>query len=256
MSSTTIVMLIFAGIAALFSIGYVNHLLEKTKLDKARRKAELVDRHRRCANLSSSLPGQLMTADLKQLLNRLELHVIEQLKVIDRHEPKYKLRADDLRQLMAKAGDLSVTNPHVKIISDEQTKDVRFQLESLQAQIVRAVEEKVLSNAQGKQWLAQIRHMLVIVYIEYFNNIGRQQLEQNRASQARLVFERAVQYLKKQKDPTPYKQQLTQFKALFERANVLVLEQTGPQPDQASELTEGLAMQSQEEDWKKKHIYD
>lgn len=256
MSSTTIVMLIFAGIAALLSIGYINHLLEKTKLDKARRKAEFIDRYRRCANLSSALPGQLMTVELKQLLNRLELHFIDQLRVVERHEPKYKLRAEELRQLIAKADDLPIKNPHVKIITDEQTKDVRFQLESLQAQIIRAAEEKVLTQAQAKQWLSQIKHMLVIVYIEYFNNLGRQQLEQNRPSQARLVFERAVQYLKKQKDLTPYKQQLAQFEALFARANALVLEQTGPKPDQVSELTEGLQQQNQDDEWQKKQIYD
>ncbi len=256
MSSTTIVMLIFAGIAALFFIGYANHLLEKMKLDKARRKAELIDRYRRCANLSNSLPGQLMTTDLKQLLNRLELHFIDQLRAIDGHEPTYKLRAEELRQLIAKADELPIKNPHVNVITDEQTKDVRFQLESLQAQIVRAVEEKVLSSAQGKQWLGQIKHMLVIVYIEYFNNLGRQQLEQNRPSLARLTFERGIQYLKKRKDLSPYKQQLAQLEALFARANALVLEQTGPKPDQASELTEGLALQNKEEDWKKKQIYD
>lgn len=256
MSSTTIVILIFAGIAALFAIGYVNHLLEKAKLDKARRKAEFIDRYRRCADLSSSLPGQLMTTDLKQLLNRLELHFIDQLRAIDRHEPKYKLRAEELRQRIAKADDLPVNNPHVKIITDEQTKDVRFQLESLQAQIIRAVEEKVLTNAQGKQWLGQIKHMLVMVYIDYFNNLGRQQLEQNRPGQARLVFERGVQYLKKQKDPTPYKQQITQFEVLLERADALVFEHTSPKPDQTSELTEGLALQSQQDEWKKKQLYD
>ncbi len=256
MSSNTIVMLIFAGIAALFFIGYINHFLEKTKLDKARRKAELIDRYRRCANLSNTLPGQLMTTDLKQVLNRLELHCIDQLRAIERHDPKYKLRAEELRQWIAKTDELPVKNPHVDIVTDEQTKDVRFQLESLQAQIIRGVEEKVLTNAQGKQWLGQIKHMLVTVYIEYFNNLGRQLLEQNRPSQARLVFERGVQYLKKQKDSTPYKQQLTQFEALLGRANALVLEHTSPKPDQLSELTEGLALQGQQEEWKKKQIYD
>lgn len=256
MSSVTIMVLVLAGVVALFLIGYLNHALEKNKLDKARRKAELLDRHRRCANLSDSLPGQLMTTDLKQLLNRLELHFIDQLKAADRHEPKYKLRAEELRQLIAKADELPVKNVPVKIISDEQAKDVRFQLESLQTQIIRAVEEKVIPNAQGKQWVVQIKQMLVSVYIEYFNNIGQQFLQQNRPGQARLVFERGVQFLKKQKDITPYQQQLKQFEALLARANALVLEHARPNPEQVSELTEGLAQQGQDEEWKKKQIYD
>ncbi len=256
MSSVTIVVLILAGIVALFLIGYLNHALEKNKLDKARRKAELVDRYRRCASLSDSLPGQLMTTGLKQLLNRLELHFIDQLRATDRHEPKYKLRAEELRQLVAKGDELPIKNLPVKIISDEQAKDVRFQLESLQAQIVRAVEEKVIPGVQGKQWVAQIKQMLVNVYIEYFNNLGQQFFQQNRPGQARLVFERGVQFLKKQQDVSSYQQQLKQFEAALVRANALVLEHTKPTPEQSSELTEGLAQQGQDEEWKKKQIYD
>ena len=256
MSSVTIVILILVGVVILFLIGYVNHALEKSKLDKARRKAELIDRCRRCANLSDTLPGQIMTVDLKQLLNRIELHVVEQLKTIDRNEPKYKLRTEELRQLIAKADELPIKNLPIKIISDEQTKDVRFQLESLQTQIVRAVEEKIITGAQGKHWVAQIKLMLVNVYIEYFNNLGRQFFEKNQPSQARLVFERGVQFLKKQKDVSLYQQQLKHFEAMLERANGLVLEHTRPRPEQTSELTEGLAQQNQDDEWKKKQIYD
>lgn len=256
MSSVTIVILILVGVVALFLIGYLNHALEKNKLDKARRKAELIDRQRRCANLSESLPGQLMTTDLKQLLNRLELHFIDQLKVIERHDPKYKLRAEELRQLIAKADDLPIKNPPLTIITDEQAKDVRFQLESLQTQIIRAVEEKLIPTNQGKQWLVQIKQMLVNVYIDYFSNLGRQLLSQNQPGKARLVFERAVQYLKKQKDINLYQQQLKQFEALLTRANASVLEHTRPNPAQSTELTEGVEQQDQENEWKKKQIYD
>ncbi len=256
MSSVTIVILILVGVVALFLIGYLNHVLEKNKLDKARRKAELIDRQRRCANLSESLPGQLMTVELKQLLNRLELHFIDQLRVIEKHDPKYQLHAEELRQLIAKADDLPIKNPPLTIITDEQAKDVRFQLESLQTQIIRAVEEKLIPANQGKQWLVQIKQMLVNVYIDYFSNLGCQLLSQNQPGKARLVFERAVQYLKKQKDINLYQQQLKQFEALLTRANASVLEHTRPNPAQSTELTEGIEQQDQEDGWKKKQIYD
>ena len=42
-SSVTIVVLVLAGIIALMFIGYLNNLLEKNKIDKARRKAELIE---------------------------------------------------------------------------------------------------------------------------------------------------------------------------------------------------------------------
>ncbi|WP_205340569.1 hypothetical protein [Denitrificimonas caeni] len=256
MSSVTIVILIFIAIAALLFIGYINQLIEKTSLEKARLKADLLDRYRRCGILSEALPGQLMSVELKQLLNRLELHFVEQLSTIDSQEAKYKLREEELRQSIAEADELRIKNLPVTIISDQQAKDVRFQLESLQAQIIRAVEEKLLPGAEGKYWLGQLKHMLVTVYIDYFNNSGRQFLEQDNTAQARLMFERAIQYLKKQNDAALYKQPMAQFESLLARTNASMLEGSNPSSEQISELTEGLELQDQENEWKKKHIYD
>lgn len=78
---------------------------------------------------------------------------------------------------------------------------------------------------------------------------------QNRPAQARLAFERAVQYLKKQPNAGLYKTALEQFEVQLERARALELEQAEKQAKEMTELTSGLASQT-EEDWKKKQIYD
>jgi len=255
MSSTTIFILIIAGILALLIIGYINHSLERSKLERARRKADLADRCRRCANLSTGLPSQLMTADLKQLLSRLELHYTEQLQAFDRNDSQLKQRAAELRQMLEQGAEIPLDNLPVKISTDQQAKEVRFQLEGLQAQIVRATEDKILTVAVGKQWLDHLKHLLVTLYIEYFTTVGQQFLTQNRPAQARLAYERAVQYLKKQADRTLYKTALEQFTAQLENARVLEAEQAEKKAEAITELTSGLESQA-EEDWKKKQIYD
>lgn len=255
MSSVTILVLVLVGVVALLLIGGLNHALEKNKLEKARRKAELIDRYRRCANLSDRLPGQLMSRELKQLLSRLELHFIEQLRAIDQQEPSYAQRAEALQQLLAKGNELPIDNAPVKILSDEQLKEVRFQLESLQAQIIRAIEEQVIAQAQGKLWVTQIRKMLVQTYIEYFTHLGDQFLASNRPGQARLVFERAVQFLKKQKDVSVYQQSLRSFEASLAQANALVLEHAQAELEKTRERSAALVEQ-QDDQWKKKQIYD
>ncbi len=255
MSSVTIVVLVLAGIIALMFIGYLNNLLEKNKIDKARRKAELIDRQRRCSTLSESLPGQLLTPDLKQLLNTIEQHIVKELVQID-NNPAYKVRAEELQQLIAAGQNVPINNPVIVISSDEQIKDIRFQLESLQAQIIRAVEEKILPSAQGKQWLGQVRTMLVTLYVDYFSTLGNQLLGQGQAGRARIVFERGVQFLKKQKDVAAYKQQLAEFQASLAQATALVVEQTGPNAQKNGELTSAVEQENQPEEWKKKQIYD
>jgi hypothetical protein len=74
-----ITLLVVAGIALLIAIGYMNHVVENNKLEKARTRIELNDRLRRCGEITETFPGQLMTAELKQLLTRLELNVCQRL---------------------------------------------------------------------------------------------------------------------------------------------------------------------------------
>ena len=74
-----ITLLVVAGIALLIAIGYMNHVVENNKLEKARTKVELNDRLRRCGEITETFPGQLMTPGLKLLLTRLELNVCKRL---------------------------------------------------------------------------------------------------------------------------------------------------------------------------------
>ena len=74
-----ITLLVIAGIAILIAIGYMNHVVENNKLEKARTKVELNDRLRRCGELTETFPGQFMTPALKLLLTRLELNVCQRL---------------------------------------------------------------------------------------------------------------------------------------------------------------------------------
>lgn len=257
MSSTIIITLVIAGIVLLLSLGYLNNVLEKNTLNKARRKAQLIDRQRRCATLSETLPGQLVSVELKQLLNRIELKLSDELSALDPKNTACKARADQLRELIGQGQALPVSNTPLAIASETQIKDVRFQLESLQAQIVRAAEEKVISAVEGKKWLGQVRHMLVSVYIDYFNAIGGDFLAQKRANQARLVFERAVQFLNKQKNPAPYQQALGEFEELLAQAKSLSVEQTQPSAVQDNELIAAVAQEDEDDaQWKKKQMYD
>ena len=70
-----------------------------------------------------------------------------------------------------------------------------------------------------------------------------------------LAFERGVQYLRKQPDPTPYQTQLRRFEEQLARANAMVLNNSAPIAEEPSQLTEGLKG-LEDDDWKKKNIYD
>lgn len=258
MSPLVITLLIVSGIAILIVIAYVNHMVENNKLEKARLKADLTDRMRRCANVAETIPGQLMTAPLKLLLSRLQLHLAERLLPLDKGHAATRARLEELRQLVAQGESIAVGNPIQPILTEAQAKEVRFQLENLHGQLTRAAQEGVLPGKEAKHWVGEIRHMLVQLHLELFANLGQQGLQQNQPGQARLAFERGVQFLRKQPDQARYQAALKQFEGQLARANALVLDLNKPRADteDSSELTEGLKSLEGDEDWKKKNIYD
>ena len=94
-----ITLLVVAGIAILIAIGYMNHVVENNKLEKARTKVELNDRLRRCGELTETFPGQFMTPALKLLLTRLELNVCQRLLNLEKTSAATKARIAELNAL-------------------------------------------------------------------------------------------------------------------------------------------------------------
>jgi hypothetical protein len=251
-----ITLLVIAGIAILIAIGYMNHVVENNKLEKARTKVELNDRLRRCGEITETFPGQLMTPALKLLLTRLELNVTQRLLSLNKSDASSKARIAELNALVAQGESMPVNNPPAPIQTEAKAKDVRFLLEALHGQVTRAAQDGFLPSNEAKHWIREIRHILVLLHIEFFNNLGKHALQQNQPGQARLSIERGVQYLRKQPEPVVYNEQLKYLEKLLARANSMVLTNIQPAEDEVNELTEGLKTVEAEADWKKKAIYD
>jgi len=91
-----------AGVFLLVGIVYTIQIVEKGNLEKARKRADLTDRCRRCAELSDGLPGQMMTPALKLLLTRIELALSERLRPLDKGNDKLGGRMQTLQAELAK----------------------------------------------------------------------------------------------------------------------------------------------------------
>ncbi len=255
MSALVITLLIVGGIALLMVIAYINHAVENSKLEKARQRADLLDRIRRCQDLSERLPGQLMTPQLKLLLAKLQLQASERLLPLEKQNATLKTDIETLKAQIAQGESIAVKNPPQPIANEAKAKDVRFLLENLHALVTGSVQGGLLPANEGKHWLKQIRQMLVLVHIEFFSTLGQAALQQKQPGQARLAFERGVQYLRKQPEPAQYQAQLKRFEEQLARANAMVLNSNAPSAEESSELTEGLKSLG-DDDWKKKNIYD
>ena len=255
MSPVLVAGLVLAGLVVLIAIGFINQIVEKNNLEKARRRAELTDRMRRCASLSDSFPGQMMTPQLKLMLARQQLYLGEQLLSLEKKNTDLVTRLDALRSDVAKGEDIPVPNPPIKVLTEAQAKQIRLLLEDLHSQVMWAAKHGQLDTTAAKRWIKQIQRMLVTLHIDYFNNLGQQALQQGNAHKARQAFERGIQHIRKQANQAEYDAQLKQLEASFAHANQLELTQHQPKLDEPNKLTEGLKELGQEDDWKKNNIY-
>lgn len=255
MSPLMITGLVVVGVFLLVGIGYINQLVERRNLEKARLRADLNDRRRRCSDLSESLPGQMMTPALKRVLARIELNLSERLLPLERSNDQLTSRIQSLRADIAQNQAIAVRNPPRQIVNEAQVKEVRFMLEDLHAQIARAVKDSLLTQEEGRQWVREIQRLLAVLHIEYFAGLGKQALQQNLPQRARLAFERAIQHIRKQPAAAEYQAQLKQLENLLDHANTLVLKQVRPNADEPSELTEGMKAFDDEDLWKKNNVY-
>ena len=251
-SPLVITLLIVAGIFILIAIAYINHMLESSKLEKARLKADLIDRTRRNRSVSDNLPGQLMTPALKLLLSRLELQASDRLLPLDKTNSELRTRIAELREQVNKNELIAIGNPVQPINTEARAKEVRFILENLHSQISRAAQDGLLQANEAKHWNKEIQNMLCLLHIDFFNNLGQQALQKGQPGQARLAFERGVQYLRKQPEPAKYQAQLAQLENHLNRANAMVLETSKPSENEVNQLTEGLKDLDDEDSWKKK----
>lgn len=256
MTPLIITLLIVAGIAILVAIGFLNHVAENKKLERARTKVELDDRLRRCGEITETFPGQLMTPDLKLLLTRLELNVVQRMLGLNKNSSALKERVAELTALIAKGNEIPINNPPSPIQTEAKAKDVRFLLEALHGQVTRAAHDGFLPTTEAKHWVKQIRHILVLLHIEFFNHLGQHALSQEQPGQARLAFERGVQYLSKQPEPAVYNEQLKYLQKMLARSNSMVLTNIELVEGEENELTDGLKVADAEAEWKKKVVYD
>jgi hypothetical protein len=149
-----------------------------------------------------------------------------------------------------------VNNPPAPIQTEAKAKDVRFLLEALHGQVTRAAQDGFLPTNEAKHWIKEIRHILVLLHIEFFNNLGQHALQQGQPGQARLAFERGVQYLRKQPEPVLYSAQLQLLEGQLARANSTVLANSKQAAEEVNELTQGMKEVDADAEWKKKVIYD
>ncbi|MFD1701192.1 hypothetical protein ACFSB1_17820 [Halopseudomonas phragmitis] len=255
MSPLLIGALVIGGLLILISIGFINHSLERARLERARQVADLNARLNVCDTVSIQLPGQFMSPELKSLLLRLEVQLLEQLVKVDRKNDSPGKRLDSTRQQLSSA-EPEINNPPLKVTSEAQAKDVRLMLENLHKLLTQAHKDGLIDKPALQRWSAQIRQFLINTALELFQSLAEQAMRQGKPRLAKLQYERAISYLQKHNNPA-YTEHLQRLKHQHQQAEQLAAQHEHTSSDDNTELAAGLkAMEESDEAWKKKAVYD
>jgi len=255
MSSTMIAAIVGLGILLLIMIAFVNQKLEAGRLEKQRLVADLTDRIKRCAQLSASLPGQLMTPSLKQLFNHIELGLIASLAALQSLPAGLTARKTELDEAVGKGDAIEVSNVARPVHTEARVKEVRGYLEMLHALVAHANQIGILDGQEAQRWVGEMRYLLTVSYVEFFRYQAEQQIKNEHFIQARQAYERAIMQIRKQQQPERYtellaylEEQITQVKR---QQNELV-EQASSSANELSDSVETL----KDDSWRKKNDYE
>ncbi|WP_236712116.1 hypothetical protein [Pseudomonas sp. EpS/L25] len=255
MSSTMIAAVVGLGVLLIIMIAFVNQKLEAGRLEKQRLVADLTDRIKRCAQLSASLPGQLMTPPLKQLFNHIELGLIARLAALQPPSAGLASRKTELDDAIAKGDGIEVTNVARPVHTEARVKEVRGYIEMLHALVAHANQIGILDGQEAQRWVGEMRYLLTVSYVEFFRYQADQQIKSEHFIQARQAYERAIMQIRKQQQPERY----TEMLAYLEEQIALVKRQQSELAEQASSSANELADSVdtlKDDSWRKKNDYE
>jgi hypothetical protein len=256
--STTALALMFVSCILLFLfMAYVDQVADRYQLDKARLRADLNDRIYRIGTLSETFPNQFMTPELKQLLIRLELSLIRRLNALQKQTEALTEREALLLDLEKHGLDITIDNPPCPVINEAVFKDVNFQLETLNGQVHRAVQDGLLTKADASGWFKSVRYWLALSNLDMFEAMAHQALESNQPRLAKRACERALQYIRNQSDQGAFESQRESFEKGMAEAEKMIEKQVEAESNVPTSPAEKPAPESKEEsEWKKKQVYD
>lgn len=253
MSPFLIGLLVAGGIIILLVIGYINQSLERARVQRARQSAELAARLRLLAQAQAQLPAAFLPAELRSQLQLVEIAMLEKLLRLDNKQEAASKRLELLRS--STADNDAPSQSGLQINNEEQSKELRAQLENLDKLMVQAASEGQINGNDLQRWQKHIRQCLLHTQLETFQSLARLAMQQGKPRVAKLQYERAVGFLSKLNSPA-LANKLAEFKAMQAQAEQAAI-RAEQQGSNDSELLAGMQeLEKQDETWKKKSVYD
>src|SRR5690554_5583045 len=150
-STTLIVALVVGGLVIVIGLGFFSQAMERARLERARALAELQARWNHCNGINNSLPGQFMTAGLKQQLLKIEANLLQRLVKLDSRNNRAAAQLIEVRKQLSQS-EMRVANAPLTINTEVAALEARRQLNELLRLFDLARRETVLDEGDYQHW--------------------------------------------------------------------------------------------------------
>ncbi|UTF61369.1 hypothetical protein [Gilvimarinus sp. DA14] len=254
MSSVYLIAGLVFLLTALVCYVFINQHLAKKRKQQNRVLSALHKRQALFKHMAKSFPLGFLSDDLHKFVYRILLNTSEQLARLEPqggHDAEFQLFNKQMESLPS-------TQEKVRL-NPEQVTQTRPLLQELQRYIASQSEKGRLPKAESTHYSTQIRRLLLQSTIDSYTQQAKQARSENKLRLAIHYYTLAHKLLLKEAARQNVKKQVEQLSAIINKLESEYSEQQAI-PDPTAEEEQKTQKQweafDEDEDWKKKQIYD
>jgi hypothetical protein len=262
MATETIITVMIIGLLVMVGVAFVIHTVERNRREKRRQEALL---HKRASNLQymlDSFPQNFLGSELKVLVCQSLLNIYEQLKQIEPGKREYTKRSSAISQRIQEFAKQKNQASYQPLNSPEQIKEIKNLLEMLNTFIIQLLKQKSISKEQANNYTVQLQQLMHQTSIDTYSIAARDAESKGKYKLAIHYYQSALDKLRKQNlegiyhhHALAYQQKIEELRLQSKQSpTTLAEEQAGENKPQDKEWDKFL--DSDEDDWKKKNVYD
>lgn len=258
MSSVIILGVVLSIALGLIFIIYSKQAAEKKRVEHIRQMRSLGERARNLMFLLEEVPAHYLDQNMRIFLTRGIMDLFQQQYDAD-PDDKIAKQLENAKQLHEHA----TKNKNVATVpvTDIQTaNNVRRNLKLLHKHITIQYQEKKISHGIAQGFLKQLRKAFTQTIIEVYVSAGKKAERESKAKIAALHYRRVISEMGKNNQGGDYTDQILAMKKRIDELEETAAKQEQQQRlegEQGDQLTKELEKMVEEEDqWKKKQVYD
>jgi hypothetical protein len=261
MSTSLIIVLVVAGLLLMVGTAYSIQIMEKNKQEKRRLMFSLRERADNFKTMLESFPQGFLTPDLQVLMCKCLLDILEQLVQVDSsnrssHNQSISQVTTHLEQLKTNPG----SGGYQSLNDPKHIQQVQKMLGNVYNFIVKLRQSNSINEAQANSYATQIRRLTTLSALDAFRIAGQSAIKDNKPRLALHYQTMSIDKMKKENTDgffseriAAYEAQLVELNKAIEQSEQVAKQSAIKSNDEWNKFEE---QSQQQEQWKKKAIYD